>query len=182
MRIFWPRMALCKLSLGFSPRDGTELTTEEEDGMNRRDPLPTRSGPRPETIGPRPHAQISQQPPPALHRELGTRALGLPGVHGADSLVSVPGALAFVLDEESAGGPPEAFQAEREFAHLHPLEDGSLHMTLPTEVAQEAYDKGWGEPHPYSGTPLIFAPRDEQELEVVWQLLQASHAFARGGS
>jgi hypothetical protein len=147
--------------------------------MDLREPLPTRTGPPPETIGPRPHAQVSQQAPPRLHRELATRALELAGVSGADSLVSVPGALAFVLDE-SAGGPPEAFQAGREFAHLHPEEDGSLHMTLPPEIAQEAFEKGWGEPHPYSGTPLIFGPRDEQELEVVWRLLQASYEFARG--
>jgi hypothetical protein len=150
--------------------------------MHLRDPLPTRSGAPPETIGPRPHAQVSQTSPPALHRELAARALELAGVHGADSLVSVPGALAFVLDEETAGGPPEAFQAEREFAHLHPPHDGSLHMTLPPDLAEEAFDKGWGEPHPYSGTPLIFGPRDEHELEVVWRLLRASYEYAKGDS
>lgn len=64
----------------------------------------------------------------------------------AKSLVSVPGARAFVLDEETAGRPPEAFQAGREFAHLHPEHDGSLHMTLPAEIASEVYEKGWGEP------------------------------------
>jgi hypothetical protein len=148
--------------------------------MELQDALPTRSGPPPETIGPRPHAQRSQTSPPALQRQLAARALELAGVHQADSLVSVPGALAFVLDEETAGGPPEAFQAEREFAHLHPPEDGSLHMTLPPEIAEEAFEKGWGEPHPYSGTPLIFGPRDEHELEVVWRLLRASYEYARG--
>jgi phospholipase/carboxylesterase len=148
--------------------------------MNGRDPLPIRRGSPPVTVGPRPHAQVTQQSPPELHRELATRALGLAGVHGADSLVSVPGALAFVLDDERAGGPGEAFQAGREFAHLHPREDGSLHMTLPAELAEEAYEKGWGEPHPYSGTPLVFGPRNAEELEVVWGLLQASYAFARG--
>ena len=56
----------------------------------------------------------------------------------------------------------------------------SLHMTLPPELADEAFEKGWGEPHPYSGTPLIYGPRDEHELEVVWRLLQASYEFARG--
>jgi hypothetical protein len=149
--------------------------------MQTSDPLPARTGPRPETIGPRPHAQVSQTGPPTLHRALAARALELPGVKSADSLVSVPGALAFVLEEDRAGGPPEAFQAGREFAHLHPEEDGSLHMTLPPDVAKEAFDKGWGEPHPYSGTPLIFGPRDEQELEVVWRLLRASYDFATGG-
>jgi Family of unknown function (DUF5519) len=60
------------------------------------------------------------------------------------------------------------------------VDDGSLHMTLPPDVAEEAYAKGWGEPHPYSGTPLIFAPRDEDELEVVFGLLRASYDYARG--
>jgi phospholipase/carboxylesterase len=148
--------------------------------MTALDTLPTRSGPAPVTIGPRPHAQVSQTSPPALQRELAARAVALPGVQSADSLVSVPGALAFVLDEESAAGPAEAFQAGREFAHLHPQEDGSLHMTLPPDIAAQAYEKGWGEPHPYSGTPLIFGPRDDDELEVVWSLLQASYEYARG--
>ena len=142
--------------------------------------LPTRRGPRPDTIGPRPHAQVSEPSPPDIHRQLAERAQTLPRVRAAGSLVSVPGALAFVLEEGAAGGPPEAFQAGREFAHLHPEEDGSLHMTLPTEVAAKAYEKGWGEPHPRSGTPLIYAPRDEDELEVVWQLLRASYEFAAG--
>src|SRR5688500_1320379 len=114
--------------------------------MHTSDPLPSRNGPPPETIGPRPHAQVTQNAPPALHRALAGRALELPGVEPADSLVSVPGALAFVLHEAHAGGPPEAFQAGREFAHLHPEEDGSLHMTLPPDIAKEAFEKGWGEP------------------------------------
>ena len=58
-----------------------------------------------------------------------------------------------------------AFQKGREFAHIHPAHDGSFHMTLPAEIAQEAYDKGWGEAHPKSGTPLIFGPRDMTELD-----------------
>lgn len=140
--------------------------------------LPRRAGDRPQTAGPRPHAQISQNAPAQLQEALAERALALPSVTEAESLVSVPGARAFVLDEEAASGPPEAFQAEREFAHLHPPGDGSLHLTLPAEVAREAYEKGWGEPHPVSGTPLIFGPRDEQELEVVWRLLRASYEFA----
>jgi hypothetical protein len=144
------------------------------------EPLPSRAGPPAETIGPAPHSQVSQQAPHELQRELATRALALPGVHAAESLVSVPGALAFVLDEDNAAGPREAFQAGREFAHLHPPYDGSLHMTLPPGLADEAYAKGWGEPHPYSGTPLIFGPRDGDELEVVWTLLHASYTFAKG--
>ena len=143
-------------------------------------PLPNREGPPPEVIGPRPHAQRSQNAPSALQEELVRRALELPGVSEAESGVSVPGARAFVLDERRTRGPEEAFQVGREFAHIHPPEDGSLHMTLPDEVAEAAFAGGWGEPHPISGTPLIFGPRDEAELEVVWGLLRSSYGFASG--
>jgi Family of unknown function (DUF5519) len=142
--------------------------------------LPRREGPAPQVIGPRPHAQRSQNAPAHLQQELADRALRLPGVSEAPSGVSVPGARAFVLADEVARGPGEAFQVGREFAHLHPPEDGSLHMTLPRQVAQAAYAKGWGEPHPVSGTPLIFGPRDEAELEVIWSLLRGSYEYAAG--
>ena len=142
--------------------------------------LPHREGPSPEVVGPAPHSQRSQNAPVALQEELVRRAGELPGVSEAHSGVSVPGARAFVLDEASARGPREAFQVGREFAHIHPSEDGSLHMTLPDQVAQAAYAAGWGEPHPISGTPLIFGPRDEPELEVVWGLLRSSYEYASG--
>jgi phospholipase/carboxylesterase len=146
------------------------------------DRISKRDGPRPDVIGPRPHAQRSQNAPPELQEELIRRALELPGVSEAGSRVSVPGARAFVLDEAHARGPSQAFQAEREFAHVHPPDDGSLHMTLPAGVAQAAYAAGWGEPHPVSGTPLIFGPRNEAELEVVWGLLRASYEYASGAA
>ena len=53
---------------------------------------------------------------------------------GGRSMVSVPGARAFVLGE-AAGRPPEAFMVGGEFAHLHPDYDGSLHLILPPEAA-----------------------------------------------
>jgi phospholipase/carboxylesterase len=143
-------------------------------------PLPSRPGPAPEVTGPRPHAQRSQNAPADLQEELARRALALPGVKQAASLVSVPGARAFVLDHRHAHGPRRAFQIGHEFAHLHPTADGSLHMTLPAAYAQAAFEKGWGVPHPLSGTPLIFGPRTREELEVVWQLLRASYDYASG--
>lgn len=146
--------------------------------------LPTRSGPLPEVSDAPPgtniaQRQLTQRAPPELQEALFARAVALPDVHVAASGVSVPGARAFHLAAEAARGPPEAFQLQSEFAHLHPPDDGSLHMKLPPSIAQEAYSRGWGVPHPRSGTPLIFGPRDAGELEVVWQLLLRSHAWAR---
>ena len=147
--------------------------------------LGPRRGPRPETThptvdNPHPHEQLTQHAPVDLQEALLRRARELPGVTVADSCVSVPGARAFRLEATLAKGPEEAFQCDREFAHLHPAYDGSLHLTLPRALYRDILEKGWGEPHPISGTMLLFGPRDEQELEMVWGILLASYRFAVG--
>jgi phospholipase/carboxylesterase len=145
--------------------------------------LPRRRGPRPATNLEPPHSQISQNSPPELQEELFERAKALPGVTVGRSLVSVPGARAFHLDRELANGPAEAFQAKTEFAHLHPVHDGSLHLSLPSDVIQDAIDRGWGELHPLApGAMMVFGPRNREELEVVWRLVRASYRWARGES
>ena len=53
-------------------------------------------------------------------------------------------------------------------------------MTLPPLVYDDVIAKGWGEPHPISGTMLVFGPRDRRELEIVWQLVVTSYRFAIG--
>jgi Family of unknown function (DUF5519) len=148
--------------------------------------LPQRSGPRPETTRPSrthpsPHTQITQNAPADMQEKLFVRAASsLAGVSVGDSLVSVPGARAFHLDPALARGPSEAFQRGREFAHLHPARDGSLHMTLPPDIYKEVLAKGWGEPHPVSGTMMVWGPRNDEELDVVWRLVRASYAYATG--
>lgn len=151
----------------------------------RNPSLPRRPGPpplttRPSPENPFPHQQLTQTAPAELQERLFRRAASLAGVTARDSCVSVPGARAFHLEEEMALGPDAAFQCAREFAHLHPTGDGSLHLTLPALVHVDVRAKGWGEPHPISGTMLLFGPRDEAELETVWQILLASYRYAVG--
>jgi Family of unknown function (DUF5519) len=149
--------------------------------------LPTRAGPRPTTTPTNPHTQLDQQPAdPRVIEELARRAFALPGVVEAPSRISVPGARALVLAPGEPAGPPEAFLIEREFAHLHPDPDRSLHAMLPLETATEAVEAGWAEPHPVALRGLIpptavmlYAPRDAAELDVIERLVRASHAFAR---
>ncbi len=148
---------------------------------------PPRAGPAPETGPAMPHQQLSQNAPPELQEALFQRGAGLEGVRVGRSGVSVPGARAFLLDEALANGPPEAFMVGTEFAHLHPPYDGSLHLALPAEAAAGLERKGWGELHPLARMGvmpptalMVFGPRDADELEVVWAVLRASHAFARG--
>jgi len=153
---------------------------------NRSD-LSARPGPRPRTTPTNPHVQLDQNAPLELQELLFERARALPGVRVEPSMISIPGARAFVLGEEAAGGPPEAFMVGREFAHLHPPTDGSLHMMLPLSLAEAVDAHGWGELHPVARmgvipptAMMVYGPRDEGELEVVWELLHASHAFATG--
>jgi hypothetical protein len=76
---------------------------------------------------------------------------------------------------------------DREFAHLHPHPDLSLHLTLPEELGEEAVAAGWAELHPVARAGqipptafMIFAPRDDDELDTVTGLVERSHEFAHG--
>lgn len=149
--------------------------------------LPTREGDRPRTTPSNPHTQLDQQPTdPRVVEELARRAFALPGVVEEPSGISVPGARALVLADGEPTGPSEAFLIGREFAHLHPSPDHSLHAMLPLNVADAAIDAGWAESHPVALRGLIprtavmlYAPRDDAELEVIETLVKASHDYAR---
>lgn len=143
-----------------------------------------RPGERPRTTTSNPHTQLDQNAPPALQEALFELARGLGGVVVGPSYVSVPGARAFHLP--ACRRPAEAgFMIEREFAHLHPPGDGSLHMALPPAIVARVVDNGWAEYHPLAGKyglpaniVMVYGPRDEAELAVVADLVRASHGHA----
>lgn len=148
--------------------------------------LPIRPGPRPRTTAPTrerpfPHQQLDQLAPEQFQEVLFQRAASLPHVWVGRSLVSLPESRAFHLDADAADGPPAAFQRKTEFAHIHTDNDGSLHLTLPPGLYEEVLATGWGEPHPVSGTMMLFGPRDDEEVEVAWVILQASWRWAATG-
>jgi hypothetical protein len=150
------------------------------------DALPHRRGPKPATHLGLPHQQLDQQPPDDQLRDaLAERVFALPGVADEPSGISVPGARALVLDPALAVGPPQAFLVGREFAHLHPGEDQSLHLALPEPMAEAACAAGWAELHPLARTGeaprtlvMVFAPRDASEVDVVARLVEESYRFA----
>jgi phospholipase/carboxylesterase len=150
--------------------------------------LPARSGPRPHTTPTNPHTQLDQQPTdPAIPQELAARAFALPDIEERPSAISVPGARALWLREDAPVGPREAFLIGREFAHLHPAPDFSLHLTLPLPWTEHVMAQGWGELHPVAmmglipaTTVMVYAPRNAEELEVATRILQVSHHFAGG--
>lgn len=70
-----------------------------------------------------------------------------------------------------------------EVAHIHPV-DGSMHMVLSPTDAAKVIEAGWGELHGLAGFmnrlpvsyTFVYAPRDEREIDVVRQLLDAAVA------
>jgi hypothetical protein len=151
--------------------------------------LHPRSGSRPQTTPTNPHTQLTQQPADeSLRQELSARLFSLPGVEERPSAISVPGARALWLRDGKPTGPADAFMIGREFAHIHPGGDHSLHVMLPLDVARAAVERGWAETHPVArlgligeGAVMLYAPRDLDELAVVEQLVGVSHRYARGG-
>lgn len=149
--------------------------------------LPRRPGPRPLTTSENPHQQLDQHPPPDLIARFAARCFSLAGVIGRPSLVSVRGARALCVEKSLGTGPRAAFLIGREFAHIHPPPDGSMHLALPPKDAQEVIAKGWGEQHPVAragylppGIVMVYAPRDDRELEIVLDIVQAAFRFASG--
>ena len=131
-----------------------------------------------------PHSQIGVQPVPEVNAELFHRAYSLPNVTNRPTVISVPGARAIWLDESLPLAHPESIVRGREFAHIHP--DGSLHVSLSTERAQEAIERGWAEPHPMAaymgslGMVMLYTPLDMEELDVIFQLIVDSYNFVTG--
>ena len=68
-----------------------------------------------------------------------------------------PGGARFTLPGGS--GPDDAYLVPqgREFAHLHPAHDGSLHLALPPAQAADLVAHGWGVPprRPARGSPRL---------------------------
>ena len=146
--------------------------------------LPTRRGDRPKTGPAIPHQQLSQTAPIEIQDLLWKRMNTLEHIVTGQSYVSLPDSKALHVLPMYAKGPEQAFFAGTEFAHLHGPSDGSLHLVLSAEDTAEVLEKGWGERHPLArrmakpGLVMVFGPRDNTELEIVWGIIQRSYANA----
>lgn len=153
--------------------------------MTVRMDLPKRQGSRPRTTPSNPHTQLDQNPSREMHEALAKRLFALPAIVEAPSGISVPGARALVVEPNRTVGPKDAFLINREFAHVHPPTDGSLHVAVPPEMVEEVMDNGWAEIHPVAlrgfipmNILMVFGPRDEGELDVVMKIVEASRTRA----
>ncbi|KAJ5569613.1 uncharacterized protein N7459_009043 [Penicillium hispanicum] len=91
-----------------------------------------------------------------------------------------------------------AQQMHGEVAHLHSGNDFSAHVVLAPADCKKVIEAGWGQRHGFSGTSamtflsfgtlpdipteyiLIYAPRTEEEIQTVMQIVSASVQFMTG--
>lgn len=148
--------------------------------------LPARAGERPQTTSSAPHSQLDQNAPAHLQVRVREHALALPNVRKGPSNLSVPGAIAFFLDRPPREPDlPDLFAGE--WGHIHPAYDGSLHLNVPTPVADVLIKLGWAEFH-YVVTQgwvppvviMLYGPRDEAELTVAKAVVETAYLAAGG--
>lgn len=103
-----------------------------------------------------------------------------------DSQISVPGAVAFYLDDP-VETPTIRNPFGAEFGHIHPHDDGSLHLGVPTELAERLIAQGWAEYHRVVTQGLVppivimlYGPRDEQELAIAKGIVEEAYLAAGG--
>ena len=150
------------------------------------DSFPARIGPRPSTTDVNPHTQLDQNAPAGLQDRLRDHALSLPGVRAGTSNVSVPGAVAFFLDQPPRpAAVPDVFGGE--WGHIHPRYDGSLHLNLPAPDAERLIELGRAEFHNVVRLGLVppvavmlYGPRDEHELAFAKQVVELAYLAAGG--
>jgi hypothetical protein len=146
----------------------------------------SRPGSRPRMQRALPHLQLDQFPPAEITEELVERCLEISCVRSKQSRMACPRSHALYLPDACAGGPPEAFIDDHEFCHIHPLPEGSIHLTLPKLLRDKAVRLGWGERHPIATSGILttlvtlYAPRDRDETEAVFGLIVESCLFAKG--
>lgn len=147
--------------------------------------LPLRGEPANRTSGRVPHVQSDAVLNEDINDQLRELAFGLPGVDKRPTIASLRGALGMWLKDGVPVQQPRAIVAGREFSHIHP--DGSLHAPLPLRRANELVKQGWGEIHPWAdrfdgweGLVMLFSPRSESELAVVFQLVVESYLHITG--
>jgi hypothetical protein len=148
--------------------------------------LPGRFGPRPRTGSALPFRQVDQLPQADFSPLLRNMSRALPLVRLRESRIAAPGTIALAVAAAVAAGPPQAFIDGTEFCHLHPAPYGSLQLTLLPEVIEGVVALGWAERHPiralgiFQSLVLVYAPRDREELDVVFRLVEHSCRYAMG--
>jgi len=146
--------------------------------------LPPRKGARPIVQGIAPHRQLDQRPQPSVFANLKEKILNMGDRwprrlrHGT-SCLEKHGPGLFALQPIN-----QTNHCSGEICHAHPS-DGSMHLTLHPADAAVAILRGWAERHPLSsggwlarfvpqGFVMVYAPRNEDEVEIVRKIVAAA--------
>ncbi|KAL3420739.1 hypothetical protein PVAG01_07184 [Phlyctema vagabunda] len=150
--------------------------------------LPKRTGPRPTIAGIAPHRQIDQPGDAEMYQrlrwsieDLATRRPDL--VITDTSCFEKKGLALFAREPINA-------TCRGEICHVH-HSDRSLHMNLHPDDARLVLENGWGERHPLAKggwlrryVPrefvMVYAPRNESELEYVVRIIEAAGFWVSG--
>ncbi|CZF81964.1 hypothetical protein GCE9029_02936 [Grimontia celer] len=139
----------------------------------------------PDTTDSVPHVQLNVETDAELIAALRKKVAKIPDVSLQSSMLSLPGAEGFWIRDGVPLANPQAIVGGREFAHLHP--DGSLHASLPPELAKEAVKNNWATFHPWSsqrlgweGFVMIYTPSTQAEVDVVYALVVSSFNYVTG--
>jgi len=157
-----------------------------------RAPLPPRAGGRARIM---PRIMPQRQVPEPIDPETRDRLLGLvnrlaatyPALmesqpshtegRSTDGLYALPG-----IPTLNAEAREDKLLA-REIAHAHPA-DNSLHVWLSGPDARKVIAAGWGQrsPLPFvrSGWTMVYAPRNDEEMDVVERIVKAGVAWITG--
>ncbi len=169
-----------------NPLDVGPIAASATDGWRAWVDVRQRAGTRPKVSPyPVPHRQLDQLPSDPVRvalRQLFDRAV-------AENALQVEYALSHwekrhpAIRRRATGG--QGAPSFGEIAHIHPS-DHSMHMILGPRDAIAAIAAGWGERHGLAGVALelpvnyvmVYAPRGEDDLAVIGQLLEAAIRYA----
>lgn len=148
--------------------------------------IPTRKGETPQVGQVPPQLQFSDKSPRPIYEKFNDWMFNtFPKVRKEPTRISVPTSIAMWLDENEDVGHIDAFMPPsggREFTHLHL--DGSIHTVVDTETEEEIIQKKWGVRHMYYDRGvkevLVYAPRNEEELEILKSIVVKSYEYATG--
>ena len=150
--------------------------------------LPQRAGPRPKVAGIAPQRQTTQRAQADVFTSLSDQIKSLAAAH--------PNLLRLGTSCFEKHGPglfsrrPVRPTCKGEICHAHPS-DGSLHLTLHPDDARIVLERGWGQRHPLArggwlarfvpaSFVMIYAPRDQAELEFIMLIIQAAIWWVNG--
>ncbi|ROT37364.1 hypothetical protein SODALDRAFT_324982 [Sodiomyces alkalinus F11] len=183
VRIAWLR--LWAIRDPFSPPK-PDPSRRPERGILHDSPLPYRPGPRPIVAGIAPQRQLDQHGTLQHYRALRRTLENL-----AHTRSEKFGTARSCLEKHGLGlfaRHPVNVTCNGEVCHVHES-DHSLHMNLHPDDIAEVLAKGWGQRHPlackgwFGSMPvpeeflMVYAPRDDLELQIVCRIIEAAIWF-----